>query len=192
MVVVGVHSAKFDGERDSDNIREAIVRYGIEHPVVNDADRKIWDRYDAHSWPTFALIDPNGELVVMLDGEGNYGRLRQAILMLTDHFDKIGKLDKSPAKFQLKAAKRTKTPLLYPGKVAVDQASNRLFVADSSHHRVVVVDLKTKSASDVFGTVCRACQTGPLRVLSFATRKGWRIATTCCTSLIARTTSPQD
>src|SRR3990172_6140228 len=35
--VVGVHSAKFAGEKDSGNIRQAVARYEIEHPVVNDA-----------------------------------------------------------------------------------------------------------------------------------------------------------
>ena len=43
LVVIGVHSAKFDTEKDTDNIREAILRYEIEHPVVNDADHEIWD-----------------------------------------------------------------------------------------------------------------------------------------------------
>lgn len=31
-VVVGVHSAKFENEKDSANIREAIARYKIQHP----------------------------------------------------------------------------------------------------------------------------------------------------------------
>ena len=43
LVVVGVHSAKFENEKDSDSIRQAILRYDIEHPVVNDADFKIWN-----------------------------------------------------------------------------------------------------------------------------------------------------
>ena len=43
LVVIGVHSAKFDTEKDAENIREAILRYEIEHPVVNDADHEIWD-----------------------------------------------------------------------------------------------------------------------------------------------------
>jgi thiol-disulfide isomerase/thioredoxin len=41
LVVIGVHSAKFAGEQDSQNIREAVMRYEIEHPVVNDAKMAI-------------------------------------------------------------------------------------------------------------------------------------------------------
>ena len=43
LVVIGVHSAKFETEKGTKNIEEAILRYEIEHPVVNDADHKIWD-----------------------------------------------------------------------------------------------------------------------------------------------------
>src|SRR6476659_5861220 len=50
LVVVGVHSAKFDAEKVTENIRKAVQRYGITHPVVNDADMKIWRRYDVNSW----------------------------------------------------------------------------------------------------------------------------------------------
>lgn len=51
LVVIGVHSAKFDNEKDTDNIRQIILRYGIEHPVVNDADFKIWENYAIRAWP---------------------------------------------------------------------------------------------------------------------------------------------
>ena len=40
LVVIGVHSAKFETEKDTENIREAILRYEIEHPVINDADHR--------------------------------------------------------------------------------------------------------------------------------------------------------
>lgn len=32
-MVVGVHSAKFDNEKDLEAIRSAVLRYGITHPV---------------------------------------------------------------------------------------------------------------------------------------------------------------
>jgi len=38
LVVIGVHSAKFSEEKDSQNITQAILRYGIEHPVINDSE----------------------------------------------------------------------------------------------------------------------------------------------------------
>src|SRR5262245_44733016 len=63
LVVIGVHSAKFENEKDGESIRKAVGRYQITHPVVNDADMKIWRRYDVSSWPTLVLIDPEGNLV---------------------------------------------------------------------------------------------------------------------------------
>ena len=45
LVVIGVHSAKFDNEKDTENIRRIILRYELEHPVYNDADFKVWQSY---------------------------------------------------------------------------------------------------------------------------------------------------
>ena len=69
LVVIGIHSAKFEGEQVTDNIREAALRYEIEHPVVNDAKMAIWRRYGARSWPTLVLIDPAGDVVWAASGE---------------------------------------------------------------------------------------------------------------------------
>ena len=60
LVVIGVHSAKFPNEKDSDNIRRVILRYGIEHPVVNDSEFRIWRSYGVRAWPTQVLINPEG------------------------------------------------------------------------------------------------------------------------------------
>jgi thiol-disulfide isomerase/thioredoxin len=63
LVVIGVHSAKFDNEKDTENIRKIILRYGLEHPIVNDENFKIWDAYAVKAYPTQVLIDPNGYIV---------------------------------------------------------------------------------------------------------------------------------
>src|SRR4029078_9497060 len=79
LVVIGVHSAKFQAEKETNNIREAILRYNIEHPVVNDSDHKIWNAFGVSSWPTFWLIDPEGNLVGYTAGEGRLDVLDSVI-----------------------------------------------------------------------------------------------------------------
>ncbi len=74
VVVIGVHSGKFDTEHDAESIRQAIMRYEIEHPVVNDADYKIWNAYNCTSWPSLRVIDPEGNLVAQSDGEITFRR----------------------------------------------------------------------------------------------------------------------
>jgi thiol-disulfide isomerase/thioredoxin len=142
LVVVGVHTAKFDNEKITENIRKAINRYQIKHPVVNDADMKIWNRYDVSSWPTLVLIDPEGNLVGYASGEGNYEVLEQVIGNLIAKHTESKTLDVTPRRFDLaKFRDSADTPLFFPGKILADAASNRLFIADSTHHRVVITDL---------------------------------------------------
>src|SRR5437870_4268531 len=58
IAVVGVHTPKFENEKGTESIRKAILRYEVSHPVVNDADQKIWRSYGVGSWPTLCVIDP--------------------------------------------------------------------------------------------------------------------------------------
>ena len=63
LVVIGVHSAKFQNEKETENIRRIILRYEIEHPVYNDAEFAVWQSYGVRAWPTQVLIDPAGYVV---------------------------------------------------------------------------------------------------------------------------------
>ena len=46
VVFIGVHSAKFSNEQQAENVREAIGRYEIGHPVLVDQDMKVWRSYN--------------------------------------------------------------------------------------------------------------------------------------------------
>jgi thiol-disulfide isomerase/thioredoxin len=69
LVVIGVHSAKFMAEKATENLRDAIVRYGVDHPVINDRDFKVWNEYAVRAWPTLLFVDPTGKLVAKHEGE---------------------------------------------------------------------------------------------------------------------------
>ena len=150
LVVIGVHSPKFDNEKDTKSIRKAVLRYEIMHPVVNDADRKIWDRFQVNSWPTMAVIDPEGKFVGTLSGEGNYEVLDKAIIKLIEKHKAKKTLNQKPIRFDLiRYRDKADTPLFFPGKVLADEKSNQLFIADSTHHRIVVTDLLGKKKAIV-------------------------------------------
>ncbi len=144
LVVIGVHSAKFDNEKNLENIRQIILRYGIGHPVVNDADFKIWDAYAVRAWPTQVLIDPAGYIVGVASGEGNYEVIDETISETVAEFRKKGTLDETPKEFALERAKVGDLPLAYPGKVLADVKTKQLFIADSNHNRIVVTDFTGK------------------------------------------------
>jgi thiol-disulfide isomerase/thioredoxin len=141
LVVIGVHSAKFENEKNTENIRRIILRYEIEHPIVNDADFKIWNAYSVNAWPTRYLIDPAGYVIGKLSGEGGYEALDKAIATTIADFRKRGELNDAPLKLVLEKAKVGELPLAFPGKVLADEKSDRLFIADSDHNRIVIARL---------------------------------------------------
>jgi DNA-binding beta-propeller fold protein YncE len=141
LVVVGVHSAKFLGERATDNIREAASRYEIEHPVVNDAKMMIWNTYGARSWPTLVLIDPAGDVVWAASGERTFEEIKAAIDRGLPYYRAQGLLKPGPRPAIVDRTEHANSPLKYPGKILADERTGQLFVADSNHNRIVVAKL---------------------------------------------------
>ncbi|KAF3453177.1 hypothetical protein FNV43_RR03614 [Rhamnella rubrinervis] len=142
--VVGVHSAKFDNEKDLETIRNAVLRYGITHPVVNDGDMQLWRELGVNSWPTFALVGPNGKLLAQVSGEGRRKDLDNLVEAALLYYGRKKMLDSTPIPLRLEKDNDPRlftSPLKFPGKLAVDVLNNRLFISDSNHNRIVVTDL---------------------------------------------------
>lgn len=170
LVVIGVHSAKFENEKDSQAIRKAILRYEIKHPVVNDAEMTIWKIYGVQAWPTIGLIDPEGFIVYASSGEGQFAALDRKISDLIRIHKAKGTLNQKPLRFE-RVREEGASPLFFPGKVLADAASNRLFIADSTHHRIVITDLAGKKIT-IAGTGTPGKADGPFDKASFDDPQG--------------------
>jgi thiol-disulfide isomerase/thioredoxin len=137
LVVIGVHSAKFETEEDSKNITDAVLRYEIEHPVVNDAKHTIWNRFGVESWPTAILIDPEGNAVYGQRGEFKAESFAALLNRALPYYRKKGTLDATPLRFDLAAYRADKTPLRFPRQGA-GRRSGRSVVhrrqQSQSHH----------------------------------------------------------
>lgn len=150
LVVIGVHSAKFQAEKDTANVRRKVAEYRIKHPVINDANMTIWQKFGVNSWPTFVLVDANGRYRGFTSGEGKYELLDEVIGKLIAEHKEKKELNLTPVKFLPESEKSYDQPLLYPGKVHTNGPANRLFVTDTGHNRIVVTDLDG-SVIDVIG-----------------------------------------
>jgi len=141
LVVVGVHSSKFPNEKETANIRNAVVRYGIEHPVVNDRDFTVWRSYAVRAWPTLMFIDPQGKVIGKHEGEFELEPFDELVGDMIREFDRLGQIDRKLLPFQLEADRQAARALAYPGKIEADPAGNRLVVADSNHDRLLVLGI---------------------------------------------------
>jgi DNA-binding beta-propeller fold protein YncE len=175
LVVIGIHSAKFANEKETENIRRIILRYEIEHPVYNDSEYAVWQSYGVRAWPTQVLIDPAGYVVGAASGEGNYEVIDQAVAKLVDEFRKRGELNEEPLKLVLERAKVGDLPLAFPGKIVADAASDRLFIADSNHNRIVVTKLDG-TLVDTIGTGAEGAADGAFVKASFFRPQGLALA----------------
>ena len=136
LVVVGVHSGKYAAERVTSRILEATWRLDAVHPVVNDRQFRTWRAYAVRAWPTLVVIDPRGYVVGQHAGEFTADAVAEVVRELIARAEDDGTLDRAPKYLPPTPAPGTSGVIRYPGKVAVQ--GNRLAIADSGHHRVLV------------------------------------------------------
>lgn len=172
LVVIGVHSAKFTSEGDTENIRQIVQRYEVEHPVVNDREFEVWSEWGAQAWPTLMLVDPQGKVFGYHAGEGAYQVLQPVIAGMVNEFDALGLIDRTPLELNLETENRPETLLAFPGKVLADVEDNRLFIADSNHNRIVIVSLDEYEVLSVVGGTDAGNMDGSYAVARFNKPQG--------------------
>jgi len=167
-LVIGVHSAKFEEEGDERNIRQAVLRYGVHHPVVVDEGMKIWRSFGVQSWPTLVLVGPEGHYLGFVAGEGQYENLKAIIREVLDKAREAGTLAEAPIRVKLE--KRPATRLSYPGKV--HWFDGKLYVADSTANRVLEVDPGDGRVLRSFGSGEAGWKDGPAGAARFRNPQG--------------------
>jgi DNA-binding beta-propeller fold protein YncE len=170
VAVVGVHSPKFTSERDTESVRQAILRLNVGHPVLNDHDFQVWQQYAVRAWPTLMFIDPQGKVIGKHEGELPLESFDRLLGEMVQEFDAAGMLDRRALQIAADAA-APETPLRFPGKVLADERSGRLFVSDTGHNRLVIADLDG-AVRRVVGAGGEGREDGPAGRATFAQPQG--------------------
>ncbi len=141
LVTIGVHSPKFAHEADPDAVADAVERYAVHHPVLDDPELRTWDAYAARAWPTLVVIDPRGYVVAQMSGEGHAHGLEVLVEeLVATHADTLRRGDGPYV-----APPEPGTALRFPGKVIALKRGSFL-VSDTAHHQLVELapDLSTE------------------------------------------------
>jgi len=177
---VGVHAGKYTAERLTANVRDAVLRLGIDHPVVNDRFFRVWKGFTVNAWPTVVLVDPRGYYMGSQPGEITFADFDPIVGQAIAHYDSRGLLDRRPLLTHPEHLDEPARPLCYPGKVlataGIAGAPGRLFIADSDHHRVIgarlTADGQTADVDWIAGTGAAGLAGGSFATARFARPQG--------------------
>ena len=134
VVIVGVHSPKFVHEADHEAVVDAVERYGVHHPVLDDPELATWKQYAVRAWPTLSVIDPEGYVVAQHSGEGHAHALEALIGELEAEHGARGTLRRGDGPYV--PPEPVATDLRFPGK-AVGLPGGGFLVSDTTRHRLV-------------------------------------------------------
>jgi DNA-binding beta-propeller fold protein YncE len=167
--IIGVHSAKFDSEKDPTRVLAAVERYGIRHPVVVDRDMAIWERYGVQAWPTLIVVRPDGRIAGAIPGEISLDALDTIVGRVLDEARADGTLAPGPL-LAHRSPHHEGGTLSFPGKVlAADDG--RLFISDTGHHRVLITSPGGR-VLDIIGSGASGVGDGPFTSARFVEPQG--------------------
>ncbi|MGH9996848.1 MAG: thioredoxin family protein [Nitrososphaeraceae archaeon] len=111
LVIVGVHSPEFEFEKNIDNVKQAVTRFGIKYPVLLDNDHGTWNAFQNSYWPRKYLVDSDGYIRYDHIGEGGYVETENAIKnLLSERSNQQG----------IEISNINQTKLTVPGAQSVD------------------------------------------------------------------------
>lgn len=169
LVVISVHSPKFTAEQYTDSVRDAVLRYGVTHPVVNDRTMNLFQQYTVKAWPTLIFIDPEGRVIGKHEGEIAPETGKALLQEMIADFAAANLLNYQPVHF---ARETIATSFLaFPGKIALEPEGQRLAISDSGHHRLIISDLQGK-VLQVIGTGQPGTKDGSLSEAEFNRPQG--------------------
>lgn len=82
LLIIGVHSPEFEFEKDINNVKMAVQKYGLTYPVVLDNDHDTWNAFGNNYWPAEYMTDSLGHIRYTHFGEGNYDETEKMIQQL--------------------------------------------------------------------------------------------------------------
>ncbi|MFI0215224.1 NHL domain-containing thioredoxin family protein [Streptomyces lydicus] len=134
VVIIGVHSPKFVHEAEHQAVVDAVERYGVEHPVLDDPELATWKQYAVRAWPTLVVIDPEGYVVAQHAGEGHAHALAKLVEELEAEHGAKGTLRRGDGPYV--PPEPVATDLRFPGK-AVRLPGGTFLVSDTTRHQLV-------------------------------------------------------
>ncbi|MBO1333551.1 NHL domain-containing thioredoxin family protein [Streptomyces sp. VRA16 Mangrove soil] len=134
VVIIGVHSPKFVHEAEHAAVVDAVERYGVEHPVLDDPELATWKQYAVRAWPTLVVIDPEGYVVAQHAGEGHAHAIARLVDELEAEHAAKGTLRRGDGPYV--APEPVATDLRFPGKALLLPSGNFL-VSDTTRHQLV-------------------------------------------------------
>jgi len=175
LVIIGVHSAKFIAESITKNIHQAVRRYQIYHPVINDKNLSTWQQYNIQVWPTIIVIDPDGNIDCRIEGEVSFEKLDSVVNNIYSNSGKYNnKNSESSYHAQEEIFDNDERTLSFPGKIIADLAANRLLISDSNHNRILITS-EQGYVLDIIGSGHSGFIDGPSSIAQFCNPQGMAI-----------------
>ncbi|WP_166028612.1 NHL domain-containing thioredoxin family protein [Streptomyces chilikensis] len=169
LAIIGVHSPKFVHEAEHQAVVDAVERYGVEHPVLDDPELATWKQYAVRAWPTLVVVDPEGYIVAQHAGEGHAHAIEKLVEELEAEHEAKGTLRRGDGPYV--PPEPQPTTLRFPGKALLLPGGN-LLVSDTTRHQLVELEADGETVVRRIGAGGRGLADGDAATARFSEPQG--------------------
>ncbi|MER7738591.1 NHL domain-containing thioredoxin family protein [Streptomyces sp. NPDC096538] len=169
LVVIGVHSPKFPHETEHAAVADAVERYAVRHPVLDDPDLTTWTQYAVRAWPTLVVVDPEGYVVATYSGEGHAPEIERLVTELEAEHAAKGTLRRGDLPYA--PPEPEPTVLRFPGR-ALRLPEGTFLVTDTTRHQLVELAEDGETVLRRIGRGERGLTDGPADTARFQEPQG--------------------
>ncbi len=149
--VIAIHSPRFKGESNLEYVRSSLIKNRIDLTVIHDPNFLIWRTYGINNWNSLLVIGEDSKVI------GRYS-IDKNLLRIDPIFEKLLNFDISGTEYNAKDEstylEKNKFPeslLSFPEKVIIDENGKDMYVSDSNHNRILIINRENGFIKDVIG-----------------------------------------
>ena len=147
LTIIGVHSSKFQNDKEIESIKKAIIKYDITNPVINDSNSAIWKSFNISALPTIVLIDPKGKISKKYQGNISGRKISEDVQKLIKKYHYSLNHNKLP--IVLEKNKTVESILKFPSGIGFAHnfsykniaKTNGLIISNTSRNTIMIVSL---------------------------------------------------
>ena len=194
LLIIGVNMPSYKYEKDASILRNFILKYAINFPVVHDEPSQIANSNSVFANPLIFIVDPQNKIIQEFDEMPSRDDFMAFLKAKVQHYSKRKKLDMQvkslifTEKEKLKIERRNdnsqiisstqngetiiqeqsskKFNLFFPSGVAWNNEMELLAVSDSSNHQIKIID-KYSKLIEIIGSGNPGKKDGNFRSASF-------------------------
>jgi len=144
--IIGVHSPKYEHEKNKNNVRHAIEEQSLPFTVVNDNGSQVWKHVGCQLWPTVIVFGPDALPIYIFEGENHVQHLENFLLSALAYYKstvRSSPVKNAPGDLNASSAAPKSAKFTYPSHLCVT-SHGQICISFAGSNQLILCEIDGK------------------------------------------------